>query len=344
MTVEVENDHYVAVESLEKTTIPYRDDSETEREARNECIKQEFELVDELERFRRLDPQRQEEEIRGHNNVYLRHEEEDLRDSMRRKSLGPADLRLTHWKRDQDLRVQMRPRLGSDPPDLRSLRNQRSEKSINERFSELVHGVEDRGKLIKRLQAGMSGQKTQSEEDHDNDVTADSYETMASDGEVAPSEDEITGVQYSESDKEPTQGPSRIPGEPITKAKKPISPIKYPEPTPKKKKEDLPLSKLETPRRQGVDARQDLRRKLEMVPVFSEPKLDSGNMRSRLGREPIGPWLPPAGPNRESPHSTRPFIARNVTRQDRGTGNSTEEEDDDVGTKGVDDPKNLRRK
>ena len=189
----------------------------------------------------------------------------------------------------------------------------------------------------------MSGQKTQSEEEHDNNVTTDSHDTNE-DGEVAPSEDELTGMQYSESEKEPTQGPSRTPCKPITKAKKFISPIKYPEATPKKNEEDLPLSKLETPRRQRIDARQDLRRKLDMVPVFSEPKLDSGNLESRLGRDLIGPWLPDTRPNRESPHSTRPFIASNITWQDRATGNSDEEEEDDAGRKGVDDPNNPRRK
>ena len=76
-----------------------------------------------------------------------------------------------------------------------------------------------------------------------------------------------------------------------------------------------------------------------MVPAFSEPKLNSGNLESRLSQDLIGPWLPGI-----RPHSTRPFIARNVTWQDRGTGNSDEEEEDDVGTKGVDDPNNLQRK
>ena len=288
--------------------------------------------------------------MRGHNNMYLRHGEEDLRDSMRRKSLGPADLRLTHWKKDQDLRVQMRPRLGSGPPDLSSLRYQKSEKSINERFSELTHVVEGREDLIRRLKtgmsrlkAGMSGQTTQSEEEHDNNVTSDSHDTNE-DGEVTPSEDELTGVQYSESEKEPTQGPSRTSYKPITKAKIFISPIKYPVASPKKNEEDLPLSKLETPRRQKVDAKKDLRRKLEMVPVFSEPKLDSGDLESRLGRDLIR-YQPDTRPNRDSPHSTHPFIARNITWQDRATGNSDEEEDeDDAGRKGVADPNNPRRK
>ena len=51
MTVEVENDQYIAVEQLENTTIPwYRDDPETESEVRNECIKQEFEPLDQIQK------------------------------------------------------------------------------------------------------------------------------------------------------------------------------------------------------------------------------------------------------------------------------------------------------
>ena len=159
-------------------------------------------------------------------------------------------------------------------------------------------------------------------------------------------EDELTNVQYSESEKGPTPGPSRIPSTPVTKAKKVISPIKYPVATPKKNREDLPLSKLETPRRPRTDARQDLRRRLDMVPIFSEPKLDSGkgSLESGVGRDLVGPWLPGNGPNRDKAHSNRPFIARNITWLDRGTGDSGEEEDDDVDTEGVDDPNNPRRK
>ena len=99
------------------------------------------------------------------------------------------------------------------------------------------------------------------------------------------------------------------------------------------------MSKLETPRRQKSDAKQDLRRKLEMVPAFPEPKLNCGNLESRLGRDVIGPWLPGI-----RPHSTRPFFGRNVTWQDRGTGNTDEEEEDGADTHEVDDPNNQRRK
>ena len=132
----------------------------------------------------------------------------------------------------------------------------------------------------------MAGQKKTTEEEYDSNVITDSYDTNE-EGEVEPSEDELTNVQYSETDtkdkeKAPIPGPSRIPATPIkrrqmeTKAKKKeISPIKYPEATPKKNSEDLPLSKLTTPRRPRSDARVDLRRRLDMVPIFTEPKLHS---------------------------------------------------------------------
>ena len=148
--------------------------------------------------------------------------------------------------------------------------------------------------------------------------------------------------------------------EPISKiTKKEISPIKYPEATPKKNSEDLPLSKLTTPRRPSLDARVDLRKRLDMKPVFSAPKLhsDLGPLESRVGRDLVGPWLPGSAPQGGSAHRNCPFIARNLTWSDRGAGDSNEEEEKkarehdatsdeigDVDTDGVDDPNNSRRK
>ena len=185
-------------------------------------------------------------------------------------------------------------------------------------------------------------------------------------GEVEPSEDELTGIQYSETEtknkeKTPIAGPSRVPATPIkrnqteTKSKKKeISPIKYLEATPKKNSEDLPLSKLTTPKRPRSDTRTDLRRRLEQVPVFTGPKLHSnrGPLESRVGRDLFGPWLPGSAPKSGNAHRNRPFIARNLTWSDRGTGDSNEEEEKkttsdeigDVDTDEADDPNNSRRK
>ena len=45
MQVEVGNDHYVSVEMLDNTTVPYHEDLVTENDDREECIKKEIELV-----------------------------------------------------------------------------------------------------------------------------------------------------------------------------------------------------------------------------------------------------------------------------------------------------------
>ena len=76
----------------------------------------------------------------------------------------------------------------------------------------------------------MAGHKVKAEEEYDSNVISDAYDTNE-EGEVEPSEDELTNVQYSETDtkdkeKAPIPGPSRIPATPIkrrqteTKAKK----------------------------------------------------------------------------------------------------------------------------
>ena len=69
-------------------------------------------------------------------------------------------------------------------------------------------------------------------------------------------------------------------------SKKFISPINYPKKTPKKKNEEVPLSKL-TPRTIKPLAIQDLREKLDAEPASSEPKIDSGRgpMRIRVNCE-----------------------------------------------------------
>ena len=177
-----------------------------------------------------------------------------------------------------------------------------------------------------------------------------------------------TKIQYSETDtheKAPFPGPSRthagkIPTTP-TKSKqkesnlrkKTISPIKFPEATPKKNSEDLPLSKLTTPKRHRSDARQDLRKRLDMVPIFTEPKLHSnrGPLETRINRDLLGPWLPGTGPKCGTAHRNRPFIAGNSTWSSQEASGSNEEEEekvseDDVSTDsdGVNDPRKKQHK
>ena len=128
MQVEIENDLYVNENMLENTTVPYQENLEAVENDREECIKQEMELVQGIERSRRLEYRQYystdlRTTMRGRTGPSdLRNRNKELRDTMRRKS-GPADLRYARLNRDQDLRDQMRPRPRprSGPPDLRSL-------------------------------------------------------------------------------------------------------------------------------------------------------------------------------------------------------------------------------
>ena len=144
-----------------------------------------------------------------------------------------------------------------------------------------------------------------------------------------------------------------------------ISPIKYPEATPKKSSEDLPLSRLTTPKRSKPVAKQDLRKKLDMVPFFAEPKLhnDRGPLESRINRDLPGPWLPGITPKCGTAHRNRPFIAGNSAsrNEDNSTsywsnqeasGSEEEEEEkvseDDISTDEIEDrvndPRNKQHK
>ena len=150
----------------------------------------------------------------------------------------------------------------------------------------------------------MAGTEERVEEESDTSNSSDLNE----EGEVEPSEDELMNVRYSESDtsiRTPKLDPSEDklggdpkPGPSVTnkyeppaksKAKEPkkfISPIKFPEKTPIKKNEEVPLSKLK-PRIIKPPAIQDLREKLDAEPASSEPKIDSGRgpMRTRVNCE-----------------------------------------------------------
>ena len=70
------------------------------------------------------------------------------------------------------------------------------------------------------------------------------------------------------------------------------------------------MSKLMTPKLPKPVARKDLRKKLDQVPIFTEPKLCSGKgpLESRLSRDLPGPWLAGSGPKCGTAHRNRPFI------------------------------------
>ena len=271
---------------------------------------------------------------------------------MRRQS-SPADLRHSKLNRNTDLRdlTRSRRRASSVPPDLRKLRE--------------------------ALISGLRNSMTQKEErvEEESDTSSSSSSDSNEEGEVEPSEDELTNVRYSESDTpirtpnpepseeeqggEPKPGPSGTNkyGPPAkSKAKEPkkyISPIKFPEKTPVKRKEEVPLYKMK-PRVIKPPAIQDLRDKLAAETASSKPKIDSGrgpistrvncDFPPRLsnespsvpaflpwmqGRTPKNnPWLPATSSHMKwgTAHSSRSFIVGKTTSRNDSTMTGQEDE------------------
>ena len=411
MQVEVDNDLYTNDNILESTTVPYQNNMEATETDKEECTREATELEHGIERQRRLSYRQRfciSEDLRttmrgraGPSD--LRNRNEDLRNTMRRKS-GPADLRYARLNRDRDLRDQMRPRQrpSSVPPDLRKLREARNteeaidylEQSIIERTRLLSTGIGEREEAIKRLQAIVAGNEEKKEKEYDSNVTSDSNDTNE-EGEVAPSEDELTNVRYSESDSSsrvskpgpsgnretgPPAAPMKNKPKEVRKKKEEISPIRYPVNTPKKKTEDVPLSKLTTPKRSKTAVKQDLRTRLDAALETSEPEYprfqsDRGPLESRINRE-IPPWLPwlPGNTPKNNPwlpgttgqmkcgtaHRNRTFIEGKTTSRNnssmtdqsqRSKGQENEEErisEDDISTDEAgeksNDPKNKKQK
>ena len=145
------------------------------------------------------------------------------------------------------------------------------------------------------------------------------------------------------------------------KLKRVISPIKGPDKTPNKSNEEMPLSKL-APRVLIPPPRLDLREDLNLRPTSSKPKIDGGMgpvkyrvncdfpPRQNNDSPKIQPWTPWTQGNTPinnpwlhatenhmkwgTPHSNRPFIARNTTSRNDGTMTGPEvgeEPEDDEG-------------
>ena len=153
------------------------------------------------------------------------------------------------------------------------------------------------------------------------------------------------------------------------KPKRIISPIKFPDKTPTKSEEEVPLSKL-SPRVLTPPPKLDLREELNLRPASSKPKIDGGGgpikyriscdfpPRLEMQRQndtphipAFVPWLPGKAPiNNQwlpathnlmkwrTPHSNRPFIARNTTSRNDGT--MTGQEEDEVPEEGEDEEEN----
>jgi hypothetical protein len=289
-----------------------------------------MELIERVEAFRRQARNWSEDlnlTIRGRS--VPRYPNVDLRLTMRRKS-GPTDLRYTKLNRDKDIRGLMRSkrRTSSVPPNP-STTNQELlttdkaidylERTITNQESFLDTGIDERRQLISRLKRKLQFQarnKVAVKDESETSTSSDSNE----EGEVKPSEDELTNVRFSESDtsartlkqgttdneqvghsksgppnkskndpKPGTSGTQKC-GPPVTprksKHKKDISPIKFPGNSPIKNNEDVPLSKL-IHRSIKPPAIMDARERLNAVPASSVPKIDSGRgpMESRINCE-----------------------------------------------------------
>ena len=205
-----------------------------------------------------------------------------------RPKTGPADLRNSKLNRETDARQLMRPKPG--PSDLR-YSNLQPEKELRDIMKP------------KPLSEPEEGEVESSTEDE------------------LPPEEELTNVIFSENPSQPETNQTSTPGpstgnkpREVKQTKKKPSPIKPPGASEKTHSgEDIPLNKLATPKRSRSLSRKDLRRKLDKVPVFSEPKLhnDKGPLQYRIDRDLPGPCKAGRAPipkcGTEQRH--RPFIA-----------------------------------
>merc|ERR1712208_137660 len=149
---------------------------------------------------------------------------EDLRHTMRRRSTGPTDLRNSVLNRDKDMRGMMRTkrRTSSDPPSPRTA-NKRPlttsmaidylEQTIDKGEKFLDTGNDKSRQIISRLKRRQQFQKKRKAlmEDHSSSSSSSSSDSNE-EGEVEPSEDELTGVRFSESD---TTSRTPKPGPPV---------------------------------------------------------------------------------------------------------------------------------
>ena len=131
----------------------------------------------------------------------------DLRESMRPQP-GPAHLRNSHFHAEKELREVMKPKarssdsLESGEATTDKLVNE-MEAAVDKLADELDSNLKKRDYVIRRLKDSLDEKET-SRNDDDSNVTSDTcdYNTNK-EGEVEPSEDEMSNVvQYSDSDLE----------------------------------------------------------------------------------------------------------------------------------------------
>ena len=207
MTIEVENDQYIGAVLLENTTVPIiTHEKEIMKNIYQECLAREFDLVFEVESFRRgakewSEDLRERLERKGRPGAAFR--TQDHKGAYRRKS-GPSDLRYSKLKagREEDLRYFIKPRRRTDSESpLRRTQNEANPLESQE------SRAEERRRIIEQLKSSMIGVQERNEEETETSESSDSGE----DDEGKTSKDGLKEEKYSKSD---TQTSNTISGPP----------------------------------------------------------------------------------------------------------------------------------
>merc|ERR1712051_32171 len=190
MTVEIQNDQFIGGNIFDDATTPLLSEQDILINTRQECIAREFDLAMEIDSYKRRSEAwskdlRKTLKNRGRPGAELRYR--DPKETCRRKS-GPTDLRYSKLRegRKEDLRSFIKPkrRTGSASPLKRIPRKAHSR----------VFREEIRKWVVRKLKSSLTSDEGNKEEASESSDTSDSNE----EGEVDPSEDELTNVRFSE--------------------------------------------------------------------------------------------------------------------------------------------------
>ena len=340
-------------------------------------------------------------ERRGRPGPAIRNK--DLRGTRLRKS-GPSDLRYSKLKarREKDLRNFIKPkrRTSSASPVLRTPRGADSRGSRDDERRQVINKLKSSMTGIEEKKEEESDTSESSESNEEGEVEPSEDELMKvrySESDT-PTRTPIPGLSEARLKGDPNSGPknqkkgrhisrkekhhtrepkpgpsgARNCGPTATttkseskKPKRVISPIKFPDKTPTKSNEEVPLSKL-APRVLIPPPILDLREDLNLRPSSSKPKIDGGKgpIKYRIncdfpprlnndspnipaflpwipGNTPINnPWLPATQNHMKwrTSHSNRPFIVGNTTSRNDGT--MTGQEEDEAPEEGEDEEEN----
>ena len=119
--------------------------------------------------------------------------DKELREIMRPPP-GPANLRNSHFCAGKELREIMKPK-AQETPTLESV-----EAAAGKLADELEYNIKKRDNIIQRLKASLDDEENSNNDDSNVTTDTGDYNTNK-EGEVEPSEDELTNVgQHSDSD------------------------------------------------------------------------------------------------------------------------------------------------